>query len=248
MGRLIALNPRQNKEQTRAFVQECPLHDYDSLTREPRLSHLAKRISDATDDDEQRRLKGYLPFRCPHYSRFRDNYRDREHIDAESFTWQTCVDIDDPELVEHANRMSEKLDVQIGGEWQGMMLHKDYSARKKLHIDIRLPLGMTVPEAQRAYCKALSTDGVTIVPDTSCFTPERFIYITPAEYEIYRADGWYEQLSEEEVAQRRKAYTDRGLSIDGRTEDGAYYDPGDENQGDRYCFKNQTFWMKSEAF
>ena len=227
MGRLIALNPRQNKEQTRAFVQECPLHDYDSLTREPRLSHLTKRISDATDDDEQRRLKGYLPFRCPHYSRFRDNYRDREHIDAELFTWQTCVDIDDPELVEHANRMSEKLDVQIGGEWQGMMLHKDYSARKKLHIDIRLPLGMTVPEAQRAYCKALSTDGVTIVADTSCFTPERFIYITPAEYEIYRADGWYEQLSEEEVAQRRKAYTDRGLSIDGRTEDGAYYDSED---------------------
>ena len=224
MGRLIALNPRQNKEQTRAFVQECPLHDYNSLTREPRLSHLAKRIADATDEEEQRRLKGYLPFRCPHYSRFRDNYRDREHIDAESFTWQTCVDIDDPELVEHANRMSEKLDVQIGGEWQGMMLHKDYSARKKLHIDIRLPLGMTVPEAQRAYCKALSTDGVTIVADTSCFTPERFIYITPAEYEIYRADGWYEQLSEEEVAQRRKAYTNRGLSIDGRTEDGAYYD------------------------
>ena len=224
MGRLIALNPRQNKEQTRAFVQECPLHDYNSLTREPRLSHLAKRIADATDEEEQRRLKGYLPFRCPHYSRFRDNYRDREHIDAESFTWQTCVDIDDPELVEHANRMSEKLDVQIGGEWQGMMLHKDYSARKKLHIDIRLPLGMTVPEAQRAYCKALSTDGVTIVADTSCFTPERFIYITPAEYEIYRADGWYEQLSEEEVAQRRKAYTDRGLSIDGRTEDGAYFD------------------------
>ena len=222
--RLIALNPRQNKEQTRAFVQECPLHDYDSLTREPRLSHLAKRIADATDEEEQRRLKGYLPFRCPHYSRFRDNYRDREHIDAESFTWQTCVDIDDPELVEHANRMSEKLDVQIGGEWQGMMLHKDYSARKKLHIDIRLPLGMTVPEAQRAYCKALSTDGVTIVADTSCFTPERFIYITPAEYEIYRADGWYEQLSEEEVAQRRKAYTNRGLSIDGRTEDGAYFD------------------------
>ena len=227
--RLIALNPRQNKEQTRAFVKECPLQDYDTLTREERLGNLAKRISDATDDDEQRRLKGYLPFRCPHYSCFRENYRDREHIDAKSFTWQTCVDIDDPELVEHANRMSEKLDVQIGGEWQGMMLHKDYSARKKLHIDIRLPLGMTVPEAQRAYCKALSTDDVTIVADTSCFTPERFIYITPAEYEIYRADGWYEQLSEEEVMARRKAYTDRGLSIDGRTEDGSYYDPGDDD-------------------
>ena len=221
--RMIALNPRQTKEQTRAFVTECPLPDYDTLTRSPRLKQLAERINTTQDDEEQRKLKGWLPFRCPHYTRFRDNHRDREHIDAESFTWQTCVDIDDASLVEEANRRSEQLDIEIGGEWQGMMLHKDYSARRKLHIDIRLPLGMTVPEAQRAYCKALG-----VAPDTSCFTPERFIYITPAEYEIYRADGWYQQLSEEEVAQRRKAYTDRGLSIDGRTEDGSYFDPGDD--------------------
>ena len=222
--RMIALNPRQTKEQSRAFVTECPLPDYDVLTQSPRLKQLAERINAATDEEEQRKLKGYLPFRCPHYSRFRDNYRDREHIDPESFTWQTCVDIDDASLVEEANKRSEQLDIEIGGEWQGMMLHKDYSARRKLHIDIRLPLGMTVPEAQRAYCKALG-----VVPDTSCFTPERFIYITPADYEIYRADVWYQQLSEEEVAQRRKAYTDRGLSIDGRTEDGSYYDPGDDS-------------------
>ena len=219
--RMIALNPRQKKEQSRAFVTECPLSDYDALTREGRLMQLVQRINNSTDDDEQRRLKGYLPFRCPHYTRFRDNYRDREHIDPESFTWQTCVDIDDAEMVEEANRRSEQLDAEIGGEWQGMMLHKDYSARKKLHIDIRLPLGMTVPEAQRAYCKALG-----VPPDTSCFTPERFIYITPAEYEIYRADGWYAQLSEEEIAERRKAYTDRGLSIDGRDSSGSYYDTG----------------------
>ena len=219
--RMIALNPRQKKEQSRAFVTECPLSDYDTLTREGRLMQLVQRINNSTDDDEQRRLKGYLPFRCPHYSRFRDNYRDREHIDPESFTWQTCVDIDDAEMVEEANRRSEQLDAEIGGEWQGMMLHKDYSARKKLHIDIRLPLGMTVPEAQRAYCKALG-----VPPDTSCFTPERFIYITPAEYEIYRADGWYAQLTEEEIAERRKAYTDRGLSIDGRDSSGSYYDTG----------------------
>ena len=223
MGRLIALNPRRNKEQSRAFVQTSPLPDYDALTQSPRLKQLAERINAATDEEEQRKLKGYLPFRCPHYSRFRDNYRDREHIEPESFTWQTCVDIDDVALVDEANKRSEQLDIEIGGEWQGMMLHKDYSARRKLHIDIRLPLGMTVPEAQRAYCKALG-----VAPDTSCFTPERFIYITPAEYEIYRADGWYEQLSDEEVVQRRKAYTDRGLSIDGRTEDGAYFDPGDD--------------------
>jgi hypothetical protein len=221
---MIALNPRQTKEQSRAFVTECPLPDYDALTQSPRLKQLAERINAATDEEEQRKLKGYLPFRCPHYSRFRDNYRDREHIDPESFTWQTCVDIDDVALVEEANRRSEQLDIEIGGEWQGMMLHKDYSARRKLHIDIRLPMGMTVPETQRAYCKALG-----VAPDTSCFTPERFIYITPADYEIYRADGWYQQLSEDEVAQRRKAYTDRGLSIDGRTEDGSYFDPGDDS-------------------
>ena len=217
--RVIALNTRLTKEQTRAFIQECPLHDYDELTRKPRLQQQAERINATEDEEQQRRMKSWLPFRCPHYTQFRDNHRDREHIVAESFTWQTCVDIDDPELVEKANEMSEKLDVEIGGKWQGLMLHKDYSIRRKLHIDIRLPMGMTVPEAQRAYCKALGVEC-----DTSCFTPERFIYISPASFEIYRADGWYEQLSEEEIAQRRKAYTDRGLTIDGRTEDGCYAD------------------------
>ena len=223
LKQLIALNARQTKEQTRAFVKECPLQDYDSLTRSPRLKQLEQRINGTQDEEEQRKLKGWLPFRCPHYTKFRDDYRDREHIVAESFTWQTCIDIDDPELVEKANEMSERLDIEIGGKWQGLMLHKDYSIRRKLHIDIRLPLGMTVPEAQREYCKALGVEC-----DTSCFTPERFIYISPADFEIYRADSWYQQLSEEEVATRRKAYTDRGLSIDGRTEDGSFYDPGDD--------------------
>ena len=224
---VIALNPRQNKEQTRAFVKECPLQDYDSITKSPRLKQLEQRINNSQDEEEQRKLKSYLPFRCPHYTKFRDDYRDREHIVAESFTWQTCIDIDDPELVEKANEMSERLDIEIGGRWHGLMLHKDYSIRRKLHIDIRLPLGMTVSEAQRAYCKALGVEC-----DTSCFTPERFIYISPADFEIYRADGWYEPLSDEEVAQRRKAYTDRGLSIDGRTEDGSFYDPeGDSDNG-----------------
>ena len=219
LERLIALNTRLTKEQTRAFIKECPLRDYDALTRKPRLAQQAERINQTEDEEEQRRLKSWLPFRCPHYTRFRDDYRDREHIVPESFTWQTCIDIDDPELVEKANEMSERLDIEAGGRWQGLMLHKDYSIRRKLHIDIRLPIGMTVPEAQRAYCKALGVDC-----DTSCFTPERFIYISPADFEIYRADGWYQQLSEEEVTARRKAYTDRGLTIDGRTEDGSYYD------------------------
>ena len=228
LERLIALNTRLTKEQTRAFIKECPLQDYDALTRKPRLAQQAERINQTLDEEEQRRLKSWLPFRCPHYTRFRDDYRDREHIVAESFTWQTCIDIDDPEKVEQANMMSEKLDIEAGGQWQGLMLHKEYSIRRKLHIDIRLPLGMTVPEAQRAYCKAL---GMPEACDTTCFTPERFIYISPADFEIYRADGWYQQLSEEEVAARRKAYTDRGLSIDGRTEDGSYYDPEGEGLG-----------------
>ena len=221
--RTIAVNPRQQKEQTRAFVKECPLHDYDELTRSEKVIQLERRINASNDEDEQRKLKGYLPFRCPHYTQFRDDYRDREHIVAESFTWQTCVDIDDPELVERANTESERLNVEVGGQWQGMMLHKDYSIRRKLHIDLRLPVGMTVPEAQRAYCKALGVEA-----DTSCFTPERFIYLSPADFEIYRSDQWYEPLSEEEIARRRKAYTDRGLTIDGRTEDGAYDDPESE--------------------
>ena len=225
LERLIALNTRLTKEQTRAFIKECPLQDYDALTRKPRLAQQAERINQTLDEEEQRRLKSWLPFRCPHYTQFRDDYRDREHIVAESFTWQTCIDIDDPEKVEQANMMSEKLDIEAGGQWQGLMLHKEYSIRRKLHIDIRLPLGMTVPEAQREYCKALGVEC-----DTSCFTPERFIYISPADFEIYRADGWYAQLPDEEVAARRKAYTDRGLSIDGRTEDGSYYDPEGDTQ------------------
>ena len=218
----IAINPRQNKEQTRAFVTECPLHEYDALIHSGQLTQLAWRITNTNDDEQQKRLKGYLPFRCPHYSRFRDNYRDRSHIVAEAFTWQTCIDIDDMTKVEGARMRALELNEEPCGMWQGMLLHMDYSARKKLHIDIRLPLGMTVPEAQRSYCQAL---GVPEACDTSCFTPERFIYITPAEYEIFRAEGWYEQLPDEEVRRRRQAYLDRGLTIDGRTESGSYFDP-----------------------
>ena len=240
--RLIALNPRQMKEQTRAFVKECPLQDYDQVSRSPRLKQLEQRINGTTDEEEQRKLKSWLPFRCPHYTQYRDNHRDREHIVPESFTWQTCIDIDDPDMVEKANMMSSALDTMPGGEWEGLMLHKDYSIRRKLHIDLRLPVGMTVAEAQRAYCKALG-----VACDTSCFTPERFIYISPADFEIYRADGWYQQLSEEEVAARRKAYTDRGLSIDGRTEDGSYYDPEGDTQGTGTSVTSQATSQMSQS-
>ena len=131
--RMIALNPRQTKEQSRAFVQTSPLHDYDTLTQSPRLKQLAERINASQDDEEQRKLKGYLPFRCPHYTRFRDNYRDREHIDPESFTWQTCVDIDDASLVEEANKRSEQLDIEIGGEWHPLPLRPHEWMKKLTH-------------------------------------------------------------------------------------------------------------------
>ena len=215
----MAMNPRQTPEQNRAFVGTYSLSEYNKLTRSESLKTLARDIAAATSEEQQRQLKSRLPYRCPHYTRFTDNHRDRQHIDPESFTFMTCVDIDDAALVDKANEMSERLDMKIGGPWQGMMLHKDYSARRKLHIDIRLPVGMTVAEAQRAYCEALGVE-----PDTSCFTPERAIFITPDTYEIYRADGWYEPLPDRDIALRRKAYTDRGLTIDGRTKEGAYYD------------------------
>lgn len=95
--------------------------------------------------------------------------------------------------------------------WKGMLLHLEYSARKKLHIDIRMPIGMTIEEAQRAYCQALG------VPcDESCFSPERIIFMTDADSEIYRASDWYVLLPEDEINLRREAFRKRGLDIDGR--------------------------------
>ena len=95
--------------------------------------------------------------------------------------------------------------------WKGMLLHLEYSARKKLHIDIRMPIGMTIEETQRAYCQALG------VPcDESCFSPERIIFMTDADSEIYRSSDWYALLPEDEINLRREAFRKRGLGIDGR--------------------------------
>ena len=95
--------------------------------------------------------------------------------------------------------------------WKGMLLHLEYSARKKLHIDIRMPIGMTIEETQRAYCQALG------VPcDESCFSPERIIFMTDADSEIYRSSDWYALLPEDEINLRREAFRKRGLDIDGR--------------------------------
>lgn len=216
----ISFNPRKEKGQTRGFAQKSALAEFDELIESPELAEQVEKINTETDEKEQEKLKDQLPFYTPHYLEFTDNHRCQACIKPESFTFETVVDIDNREQVEQANQRSDELNEEKGGLWEGMMLRKDYSARRKLHIAIRLPIGMTVAEAQRAYCKALGVD-----PDEACFSPERFIYLTPKSHEIYRSEEWCKPLSEDELEKRRKAYTDRGLTIDGRTEEGGFYDP-----------------------
>ena len=173
-------------------------------------------------------LKKQLPFRSPHYFHFLDDHRAQKTIDPEAFTFQTTVDIDNPEEVETAvknalllNGMfddpAEKLfrekifsadDIEL---WKGKVLHVERSARNKAHIDIRIPVGMTIAEAQSAFCKLIHA-----TEDPSCVTPERIIFITDAVSQIYTADDWYKRLDEEAVAEYREAYRKRGLDIDGR--------------------------------
>ena len=160
-----------------------------------------------------------MPFRCGHYSRFLKNHRSQKDADPTSFLFQTTIDIDDKELVGIAIEMARQLNCS-DSIWKGMLLHLEYSARKKLHIDIRMPIGMTIEETQRAYCKALG------VPcDESCFTPERILFITDQDSEIYRSKDWYAVLPADELKARREAYLKRGLTIDGRRQQGTQPQP-----------------------
>ena len=192
-------------------VFECKLEEFVNVTKSDEVANLITQIRATENKDERRRLKSQLPFRCPHYFRFRDNHRAQEAILPEEFTFQTCIDIDDAEQVEPALSRAYLLNNKEGGEWQGMLLHVEYSASKKLHLDIRIPVGMTIEEAQKAYTKALGVDF-----DADCCSPERMIYISDAASQLYTSDEWQMRLSEEEIALRRKAYQDRGLDIDGR--------------------------------
>lgn len=204
MKKLIALNCAQKPNRGLAFVND--LQAYDRLTHE---SWLAKMVDDIRNGNDS--LKDELPIRCSHYYRFQDNRRRQADMDPEAFLFQTCVDIDDLEAVEPAIARAYLINDEEGGQWQNHLLHMEYSARKKLHIDIRIPVGMTIEEAQQAYIEALG------VPyDSSCTSPERFILVTDARQEIYRSEHWYEVLPEEELKVRREAYLKRGLTIDGR--------------------------------
>ena len=205
----IAMNRKVNAPKGQVF--ELTLDELVNVTKSDEVASLIARIRQTEDKDERRKLKSLLPFRCPHYFRFRDDHRAQDAILPEEFTFQTCVDIDDETMVDQARTRAFILNNKKDSEWQGMLLHMEYSASKKLHIDIRIPVGMTIEEAQQAYCKAL---GVSF--DEDCCSPERMIYITDAASQLYTSPEWQMHLSDEEIALRRKAYEERGLDIDGR--------------------------------
>ena len=203
MEHLIAYNPYKNGN--KGSVSSQPLSVYDKTIAYPWMADMIAAIRGGNDE-----LKKQLPFRCAHYYQFQNNRRSQKNAVAESFLFQTTIDVDDKEYVDKAIEKARELNCS-DSIWKGALLHLEYSARKKLHIDIRMPVGMTIEETQRAYCEALG------VPyDESCITPERMLFITDKESEIYRSPHWYEVLPQEELKRRRQAYLDRGLTIDGR--------------------------------
>ena len=212
MEHIIAYNPYKNGN--KGSVSSQPLSVYDKTIAYPWMADLVAAIRGGNDE-----LKKQLPFRCAHYYQFRDNRRSQKNAVPESFLFQTTIDVDDKEYVDKEIEKARELNCS-DTIWNGALLHLEYSARKKLHIDIRMPVGMTIEETQRAYCEALG------VPyDESCITPERMLFITDKESEIYRSPHWYEVLPQEELRRRRQAYLDRGLAIDGRIQQGTQPKP-----------------------
>ena len=220
MQHLIAFNGFRGGNKGSASCQQ--LSEYDKTISLPWLHEMVLQIRgeksirsvDRADEAKiakaQQRIKGQLPFRCAHYYRFLKNRRAQDNADPTAFLFQTTVDVDDKEYVDQAIERARELNCS-DTIWKGMLLHLEYSARKKLHIDIRMPVGMTIEETQRAYCEALG------VPyDESCISPERMIFITDKDSEIYRSKEWYGVLPAEEISLRREAFVKRGLTIDGR--------------------------------
>ena len=217
---VIALNPYRKGNKGKVFSNSMAV--YDKVIASPEIRKMIQQIRgelpipkvDANDEEAvkkaQDRLKSELPFFCPHYGIFKNNVRRQENAQPESFMFQTIIDVDDREYVDKAIEKARELNCS-DSIWNGSLLHLCYSARKKLHIGIRLPVGMTIEETQKAYCEALG------VPyDESCITPERMIYLTDKDSEIYRSKMWCAVLSEKEILMRRQAYLDRGLTVDGR--------------------------------
>ena len=217
---VIALNPYRKGNKGKVFSNSMAV--YDKVIASPEIKKMIQQIRgelpipkvNANDEKAvkkaQDRLKSELPFFCPHYGIFKNNVRRQENALPESFMFQTIIDVDDKEYVDKAIEKARELNCS-DSIWNGSLLHLCYSARKKLHIGIRLPVGMTIEETQKAYCEALG------VPyDESCITPERMIYLTDKDSEIYRSKMWCAVLSEKEILMRRQAYLNRGLTVDGR--------------------------------
>ena len=218
---VMALNPARKGNMGRLNSSQ-PLYVYDNLIAQPWLRGVIAQIRgekaipgvDAGDEKAVKKaregLKRQLPIRAIHYYRFRNNHRSSEDADPESFLFQTTIDVDDVEYVDAALEKARELNCS-NTIWKGKLLHLEYSARKKLHIDIRMPMGMTIEETQKAYCEAAG-----IPYDKSCITPERIIFITDKDSEIYRSKEWYGVLPDEEIKARREAFLKRGLTIDGK--------------------------------
>ena len=218
---VMALNPARKGNMGRLNSSQ-PLYVYDTLIAQPWLKGVIAQIRgekaipgvDAGDEKAVKKaregLKRQLPIRAIHYSKFRNNHRSSEDAVPESFLFQTTIDVDDVEYVDAALEKARELNCS-NTIWKGKLLHLEYSARKKLHIDIRMPMGMTIEETQKAYCEAAG-----IPYDKSCITPERIIFITDKDSEIYRSKEWYGVLPDEEIQARREAFLKRGLTIDGR--------------------------------
>lgn len=217
---VVAINPYRKGNKGKVFSYN--IDTYDKVSGSKEIKKMIQQIRgelpiDGVDLNDaqavkkaQERLKSELPFFCPHYGMFKNNVRRQENAMPESFLFQTIIDVDDKEYVEKAIEKARKLNCS-SGIWNGSLLHLCYSARKKLHIGIRMPVGMTIEETQKAYCEALG------VPyDESCITPERMIFLTDKDSEIYRSKMWCAVLPESEVQARRKAFLDRGLTVDGR--------------------------------
>ena len=218
---VMALNPARKGNMGRLNSSQ-PLYVYDTLIAQPWLKGVIAQIRgekaipgvDAGDEKAVKKakegLKRQLPIRAIHYYRFRNNHRSSEDAVPESFLFQTTIDVDDVEYVDAALEKARELNCS-NTIWKGKLLHLEYSARKKLHIDIRMPMGMTIEETQKAYCEAAG-----IPYDKSCITPERIIFITDKDSEIYRSKEWYGVLPDEEIQARREAFLKRGLTIDGK--------------------------------
>ena len=224
---VIALNPYRKGNKGKVFSNSLAV--YDKVIASPEIRKMIQQIRgelpipkvDANDGKAvkkaQDRLKSELPFFCPHYGIFKNNVRRQENAQPESFMFQTIIDVDDREYVDKAIEKARELNCS-DSIWNGSLLHLCYSARKKLHIGIRLPVGMTIEETQKAYCEALG------VPyDESCITPERMIYLTDQDSEISRSKMWCAVLSKKEILMRRQAYLDRGLTVDGRRSEKSSY-------------------------